>query len=137
MKVDGTLLTGMLIGAAFVTTGGAVAGFGLAAGHAPRYAEVVDVRPVTRTASVAREVCVEISGAKRSEATRGARRQCRTVEENVPRVEAYDVSYRLDDAVEVVRLPEAPGSHVLVQDGRVRFEPVTRDGGNDVAAASG
>lgn len=57
--------------------------------------------------------------------------------ERAPRVEGGDVSYRLDEVVDVVRLPQAPGSNVLAQDGRVRFEPVTRDGGCDVVAASG
>lgn len=148
VKLDGTLLTGIVIGLGFVTTGGAVAGFGLASGHAPRYADVVDVRPVTRTVRVPREVCVQIAGAKRAATERSAatkstdgakasRQRCRTVDEDVARVVAYDVSYRLGDTVEVVRLQQAPGARVLVKDGRVQLEPATTpdDGSVDAPAA--
>ena len=41
--LDGTLLTGIVIGMAFVTTGAAVAGFGFVSAHAARYADVVEV----------------------------------------------------------------------------------------------
>ena len=131
VKFDGTLLTGLVIGLGFVTTGGAVAGFGIASGQAPRYADVVDVQPVTQTVRVPREVCVQISGTKRdaaqraSGAAKASRQRCRTVDEDVAQVVGYDVKYRLDDTVEVVRLPQAPGTRVLVKEGRVVLEPAT------------
>lgn len=149
VKFDGTLLTGMLIGAAFVTTGGAVAGFGMAAGEQAKYAEVVEVTPVTRSVRVPREVCVEIStkrgvpqaGEAKRDATSGAtqrtRQKCRTIDEDVPRVVAYDVRYRLGDTVESVRLPQAPGTRVLVKDGRVQLEAATPAAANGAAPASG
>lgn len=148
VKFDGTLLTGIVIGMAFVTTGAAVAGFGFVSGHAARYADVVEVRPVTRTVRVPREVCVAIAGAKRdptqradtasgSGAAQGSRQRCRTVDQDVARVVGYDVSYQLGDTVEVVRLPHAPGARVLVKDGRVELEPAIPDAASAGEPASG
>lgn len=147
VKFDGALLTGMLLGLGFVTTGGAVAGFGIASGHAPRYADVVHVRPVTRTVSMPRQVCVQVSSSKRDAAegvgagrdgAKPSRERCRTVKRNVARVVAYDVSYRLGDTVGVVRLQQAPGARVLVEDGRVELEPATTpDGASVDVLASG
>lgn len=148
VKFDGTLLTGLAIGMAFVTTGGAVAGFGMTSGHAARYADVVEVRPVTRTVRVPREVCVRIEGAQRdatqpagtARATgeaKGNRQRCRTVDEDEARVVAYDVSYQIGDSVEVVRLRHAPGSRLLLRNGRVELEPAIPGAASAGAPASG
>ena len=54
--MDRSLLTGILAGAAIVTAGGAIAGYKMLDGG-DDYAQVTDVRPVTKTVSTPREVC--------------------------------------------------------------------------------
>jgi uncharacterized protein YcfJ len=51
-----SLITGLVIGAVVVTAGAAVAGFDYKTRN-PRYAEVIDVDPVSKTISTPREVC--------------------------------------------------------------------------------
>lgn len=48
-----SLIMGLIIGAVVVTAGGAIA----MRGHADRYAEVVSVKPVTKSVSTPRQVC--------------------------------------------------------------------------------
>lgn len=103
------LVTGLLISAVFVTTGAAVAGLGIV-GPGPRYAEVLDVDPVTTTQRVAREVCdtVKVKG-KRTE-------RCRTEYDARRALVGYDVKYRLGSDVGTVRLHRRPDGD------RLRFE---------------
>ena len=55
-----SMLTGVLIGVAVAAGGAAVAGLGLA-GRTPRYADVLDVKPVSRTLRTAREECADVA----------------------------------------------------------------------------
>ena len=48
-----SLIIGLIIGAVVVTAGGAIA----MRGHGDRYAEVIDVKPATKTVSTPRQVC--------------------------------------------------------------------------------
>jgi uncharacterized protein YcfJ len=97
------LVTGLLISAVFVTTGAAVAGLGIA-GSGARYAEVLDVAPVTATRRVPREVCdtVKVKG-KRTE-------RCRTEYDAERSLVGYDVKYRLGRDFGTVRLDRRPES---------------------------
>jgi uncharacterized protein YcfJ len=52
-------LTGIVIGAVAATTGGAFAGFNML-NKEPAYAQVLDVREVTTTVQVPREICEEV-----------------------------------------------------------------------------
>ncbi len=54
--MDRSMLIGILAGAAIVTAGGAIAGYRMLSDN-PRYATVTDVRPITETVRVPREVC--------------------------------------------------------------------------------
>jgi uncharacterized protein YcfJ len=53
-----SLLTGMVIGAAVVTAGGAFAGYQLFG--EPKFAEVLDVQPIMKTVRTPREVCHDV-----------------------------------------------------------------------------
>jgi uncharacterized protein YcfJ len=55
-----SMLTGVLIGVAVAAGGAAVAGLGLAS-RTPRYADVLEVRPVSRTLRVPREECADVA----------------------------------------------------------------------------
>jgi uncharacterized protein YcfJ len=103
------LITGLMISAVFVTTGAAVAGLGIV-GPGPRYADVLDVEPVTSTRQVPRTVCdtVKVKG-KRTE-------RCRTEYHARPSLVGYDVKYRLGFDVGTVRLDRRPDGD------RLRFE---------------
>jgi uncharacterized protein YcfJ len=112
------LVTGLLISAVFVTTGAAVAGFGIA-GPGARYAEVLEVAPVTSTRRVPREVCatVKVKG-KRTE-------RCRTEYDAQHSVVGYDVTYRLGRDLGTVRLDRPPeGARLRFEDGVPRLAEV-------------
>ncbi len=51
-----SLVTGLVIGAAVAAAGGAVAGYRML-GHGPDYAQVVDVKPITKTTQTPRQEC--------------------------------------------------------------------------------
>ena len=55
-----SLLTGVVLGAAVVTAGGAFAGYQLL-DREPKFAEVLDVQPVMETFKTPREVCRDVS----------------------------------------------------------------------------
>ena len=57
--MNGTMLKGVLIGVAVAAGGAAIAGLGLM-DHSPRYAQVVDVKPVHRTERIPREECADV-----------------------------------------------------------------------------
>lgn len=95
-------VTGILIAAAFVSAGAAVAGLGLS-GQQLRYAEVLEVRPVE-------EIRRDESVATRE-------------------VVGYDVRYRLGDEEGVVRLARVPGQRIPVQDGRLVVAPTRHPAG--------
>jgi len=50
-----SLLTGLIAGAVVATAGGAIAGYKVLS--EPKYAEVVDVKPVTKTIRTPRQQC--------------------------------------------------------------------------------
>ncbi|MEH6566089.1 MAG: glycine zipper 2TM domain-containing protein [Halopseudomonas sp.] len=56
-----SMLTGVLIGAAVATAGGAIAGYTAFADKAPDRAEVLDVREIKETKSTPREVCNDVA----------------------------------------------------------------------------
>jgi uncharacterized protein YcfJ len=106
------LVTGLLISAVFVTTGAAVAGLGIA-GPRPRYAEVLDVTPVTATRRTPREVCdtAKLKGKRMA--------RCRTEYDAERSVVGYDVEYRLGGEFGTVRLDRRPDGPRLRFDGGV------------------
>ncbi|HDY97924.1 MAG TPA: glycine zipper 2TM domain-containing protein [Pseudomonas sabulinigri] len=56
-----SMLTGVLIGAAVATAGGAIAGYTAFADKTPNQAEVLDVREIKETKSTPREVCNDVA----------------------------------------------------------------------------
>lgn len=58
--MDKSMLTGIGIGVAVATAGGAIAGFKLLENKTPAYAEVLAVNEVTQTVQVPREVCDDV-----------------------------------------------------------------------------
>lgn len=118
------LVTGLMISAVFVTAGGAVAGLGF--DHGPRYAKVLDVRPVHTDERVKREVCSGAAAAKRAA-------KCRTVSETKRVLVGYDVRYQLGREVGVVRTASLPGDRLRIENGA----PVILGGADDDASESG
>ena len=55
-----SLLTGVVIGAAVITAGGAFAGYRLL-DREPKFAEVLDVQPIMETVKTPREVCRDVA----------------------------------------------------------------------------
>jgi uncharacterized protein YcfJ len=55
-----SLVTGIVLGAAVVTAGGAIAGYQVMNGE-PKFAEVLDVQPIMETVKTPREVCQEVT----------------------------------------------------------------------------
>jgi uncharacterized protein YcfJ len=103
------LLTGLLISAAFVTTGAAVAGLGIEG--SPRYAHVLDVAPVNDTRRVAHQSCEPVKAGTKS------RERCRTVYETQRTLVGYDVRYRLGHETGTVRLDRPPGERLRFENG--------------------
>jgi uncharacterized protein YcfJ len=112
-------ITGLLISAMFVTTGGAVAGLGITSSGA-RYAEVLAVAPVQTAHDVPREVC---EPATRTAGRPAAKRapKCRTVYETKQSLVGYDVRYRLGGDVGTVRLDRPPGDRLRFENGEPRL----------------
>jgi uncharacterized protein YcfJ len=111
MTMNKPLVTGLLISAAFVTTGAAVAGLGVVA-PGPRYAEVLEVESVHATRRVPHEVCTtaKVDGKRRE--------RCRTAYHEERVAVGYDVTYRLGRDVGTVRLDRRPdGDRLRVEDG--------------------
>jgi uncharacterized protein YcfJ len=111
MRMNRSLLTGLLISAAFVSTGAAVAGLGFEGG--PRYAHVLDVAPVSEPQRIAQRRCETLKPTRRGAKPR---ERCRTVYETQPTLVGYDVRYRLGSDIGTVRLDRPPMGQ------RLRFE---------------
>lgn len=58
--MDKSMLSGIAIGVAVATTGGAVAGYSLLGKKEPAYAEVLNVAEITQTVQTPREVCEDV-----------------------------------------------------------------------------
>lgn len=56
-----SMLTGILVGAALATAGGAIAGYTAFADRTPTEAEVLDVAEITQTQRTPREVCNDVA----------------------------------------------------------------------------
>lgn len=54
-------LTGVVAGVIIATAGGTIAGYNMLTGAEPAYAEVLDVKEVTTTVQVPREVCEDVT----------------------------------------------------------------------------
>ena len=123
-------LTVILTVAALITAGGAIASYKILEGE-PRYAEVIQVRPVVETLETPREVCahesvsaksgkqaIVLAGADvRAMLPRNARENCRTVIEAQETTVAYDVSYRIQGAERVIRMDHDPGPRLKLLHG--------------------
>jgi uncharacterized protein YcfJ len=108
------MFTGLLISAAFVSAGAAVAGLGIEGG--PRYARVIAVAPVSEMQRIAQQRCEAVSGRKAQRSGKAPER-CRTVYATQPTLVGYDVRYRLGANVGTVRLDRPPGERLRFENG--------------------
>ena len=121
-------ITGVLASAAIVA-----GGFAISHGvhkEPPKFAEVIDVAPVMRTVETPRQVCGEqsmtplnrLSDVHRDRAnssTYTAQHHCETVVDSQERRVAYDVTYRLGDVQDMVRMEQRPGTQIPVHKGQL------------------
>jgi uncharacterized protein YcfJ len=175
VRMDKSMLTGLVVGAVVATAGGVIAGFNLLGDKEPEYAEVINVVEATEDVQTPREVCEDVpvtrqapvkdehkilgtvtgaviggvlgnqigggSGKKIATVAGAAaggyagnkvqgnmqekdtvttmERRCRTVTDTSTKVIGYDVTYRLGDIQDTVRMDHPPGQRIPVENGQL------------------
>jgi uncharacterized protein YcfJ len=176
IRMNKSMLTGIVVGAVVATAGGVIAGLNMLGDKVPAYAEVLNVVEATEPVQTPREVCQDVpvtrqapvkdehkilgtvAGAvlggvlgnqvgggtgKKIATVAGAaaggyagnkvqgnmqandtytttERQCHTVTDTSQRVIGYDVTYRLGDKEETVRMDQRPsGDRIPVENGQL------------------
>jgi uncharacterized protein YcfJ len=168
-----SMITGLVIGGVAVTAAGAFAGY--RALDDQRYAEVLNVEPLTQTVRTPRQVCSDeivthqapvkdpkrvtgavigavaggvlgnqigggsgqtvatVAGAaaggyagskiqknmQENNTTQSVEQRCRTVYDSVEKPDGYEVRYRLGDQEGTVRMDQAPGRRIPVENGQL------------------